>query len=161
MTDSEPRSAYEVLQVREDAEQIVIQAAYRALAALYHPDGNSAPNAERRMAELNGAYASVRSPDLRAVYDRSRKGKDAPPGRHPAATVVPPPPRQRPLNVDANGVLDFGRYIGWSLTDLARHDPDYLRWLSRHSSGIRYRQRIQALLPDPVKPRPPERRRGR
>ncbi len=44
--------------------------------------------------------------------------------------------------------LDFGRYAGWSLRDLSRHDPDYLRWLSRHSSGLRYRHEIQRLLPD-------------
>jgi hypothetical protein len=44
--------------------------------------------------------------------------------------------------------LDFGRYAGWRLADVARRDPDYLRWLSRHSSGIRYRQAIAALLPN-------------
>lgn len=38
---------------------------------------------------------------------------------------------------DANGrpepdVIDFGRYAGWRIADVARHDPDYLRWLSRH-----------------------------
>ena len=32
------RDAYEVLEVRVDASQVVIQAAFRALAALYHPD---------------------------------------------------------------------------------------------------------------------------
>jgi hypothetical protein len=45
------------------------------------------------------------------------------------------------------GVLDFGRYAGWRLADLARHDPDYLRWLSRHSAGIRFREQIARLLP--------------
>jgi hypothetical protein len=44
-------------------------------------------------------------------------------------------------------VLDFGRYLGWRITDLARHDPDYLRWLSRHSSGIRFRNAIARVLP--------------
>jgi hypothetical protein len=45
-------------------------------------------------------------------------------------------------------VLDFGRYAGWSLKALARHDPDYLRWLVRHSSGVRYRAEIRELIPD-------------
>ena len=40
-------------------------------------------------------------------------------------------------------LIDFGRYAGWSIKQLARHDPDYLRWLSRHSSGIRYRRVIE------------------
>jgi uncharacterized protein (DUF3820 family) len=42
--------------------------------------------------------------------------------------------------------LTFGRYAGWTLRDLARQDPDYLRWLSRHSSGIRYRTEIYQIL---------------
>ncbi len=42
--------------------------------------------------------------------------------------------------------LTFGRYTGWTLRDLARQDPDYLRWLSRHSSGIRYRTEIYQIL---------------
>jgi curved DNA-binding protein CbpA len=46
--------------------------------------------------------------------------------------------------------LDFGRYAGWSLGDLARRDPDYLRWLARHSSGIRFRGEIAKLLKEPI-----------
>ena len=46
----------------------------------------------------------------------------------------------------AGSVLTFGRYTGWSLRDLARHDPDYILWLSRHSSGIRYRTEIYGIL---------------
>ena len=43
--------AYKVLQVDPGADQLVIQAAYRALARRYHPDGD-APDAIR-MAEIN------------------------------------------------------------------------------------------------------------
>jgi uncharacterized protein (DUF3820 family) len=45
-------------------------------------------------------------------------------------------------------VLDFGRYSGWTLRDLVRQDPDYLRWLARHSSGFRYRSEIHELIPE-------------
>jgi hypothetical protein len=48
----------------------------------------------------------------------------------------------------ADARLDFGRYEGWTLRELARHDADYLRWLSRHSSGIRFRGPILRLLAD-------------
>jgi hypothetical protein len=48
----------------------------------------------------------------------------------------------------AFNVVDFGRYMGWTLKDLAKHDPDYLRWLSRSSGGVRYRNQIHELLPD-------------
>lgn len=42
--------------------------------------------------------------------------------------------------------LDFGRYAGSSIRDLAHRDPDYLRWLARHSSGIRFRREIARIL---------------
>ena len=44
-------------------------------------------------------------------------------------------------------VIDFGRYAGWRIADLVRHDPDYLRWLSRHSSGVRFLEAIARHLP--------------
>jgi uncharacterized protein (DUF3820 family) len=47
-------------------------------------------------------------------------------------------------------LLDFGRYAGSSLRDLARRDPDYLRWLARHSSGIRFRGDIARILTEPL-----------
>ena len=156
----ERRTAYEILQVREEADQVVLQAAYRALAAVYHPDLNASPGAERRMADLNDAYAAVRSPEHRAVYDRLRRPAEIPDARASAAPIVTPPPA-RATPGDGSALLDLGRYSGWSLADLARHDPDYLRWLSRHSSGIRYRRGIERVLKDSVKPPAPERTRTR
>ena len=43
-------------------------------------------------------------------------------------------------------VLDFGHYAGRSIEELAESDPDYLRWLERHTSGVRYRAEIQRVL---------------
>lgn len=146
---------YRVLQVDPRAEWFVLEAAYRALARHYHPDG-SAPNLER-MAEINRAYALVRSPDLRRHYDQHRV---IPVGPGPAAAdgaVVVPPSRFDPVarseavsgtaHADGTSVLNFGRYAGWSLRALSIRDPDYLRWLMRHSSGVRYRNEISRLLP--------------
>jgi curved DNA-binding protein CbpA len=45
-------------------------------------------------------------------------------------------------------VLDFGRYAGWRLVEILRHDADYLRWLCRQSAGLRYREQILRLLPN-------------
>jgi hypothetical protein len=42
--------------------------------------------------------------------------------------------------------LDFGHYAGHSIEELAEADPDYLRWLERHPSGVRYRSEIQRVL---------------
>lgn len=160
------RDPYEVLQIRPTAHQIVVRAAYRALAGRYHPDNDADPGATQRMAELNAAYAQIGTPDRRAVYDAlQRRMSDA------AAVSIPvPPPAPAPAGVShaaspkpGNAVLDFGRYNGWSVADIAKQDPDYLRWLSRHSSGIRYRRKIAELLDGQV-PSPrgsPERKRRR
>jgi hypothetical protein len=43
-------------------------------------------------------------------------------------------------------VLDFGRYAGWTLRQLAARDPDYLEWLLRSPGGRQYRAEITALL---------------
>lgn len=42
--------------------------------------------------------------------------------------------------------LDFGHYAGLTIEELATTDPDYLRWLERHPSGVRYRGEIQRVL---------------
>ena len=42
--------------------------------------------------------------------------------------------------------IDFGHYAGHSIEELAASDPDYLRWLARHPSGVRYRGEIERVL---------------
>jgi hypothetical protein len=42
--------------------------------------------------------------------------------------------------------LDFGHHAGRSIEELAEADPDYLRWLERHPSGVRYRAEIHRVL---------------
>lgn len=134
---------YAVLQVVPTAEQEVIQGAYKALAFKYHPDRDGTHRAAEKMAELNRAYSTLRTAVGRAAHDRSRRTTIA--GVSVAQTAAArwgPPP-----SVAASGsVLTFGRYTGWSLRDLARHDPDYILWLSRHSSGIRFRTEIYGIL---------------
>lgn len=161
MADDE-RDAYRMLQVRPDAHDAVIRAAYRALAAMYHPDRDPSDSATRRMADLNRAYDLVRSPDRRALYDRREKPANQP----PPVVPVPPAPQhgQRHDQVKAGPeMIDFGRYAGWTIKQLSRHDPDYLRWLSRHSSGIRYRRAIAEALDAAATPKsaPASKKRGR
>jgi curved DNA-binding protein CbpA len=135
---------YSILQVLPTAEQEVVQGAFKALAFKYHPDRDASRRAAEKMAELNRAYALLRDATARAAHDRSRRStiagiSVASSAQHHAASSPPP--------VTAPGsVLSFGRYTGWSLHDLARHDPDYVLWLSRHSSGIRYRTEIYGIL---------------
>ena len=139
-----PLDPYAVLQVVPGAEQEVVNAAYKALALKYHPDHDGTRRAATKMAELNRAYAIIRDPSARATYDRMRRRTIAGVSLAQAAwspgRAVPPP------SANGGSVLGFGRYSGWGLRDLARHDPDYLLWLSRHSSGIRYRTEIYGIL---------------
>ena len=136
------RDAYEVLEVHPKAHQEVIQAAYRVLAALYHPDRDDSFANTRRMAELNAAYARLRTRDLRELYDREQKlqRRAQPPIQQ--GYQAPQPASEDP----SKRALDFGRYAGYTIAQIARQDPDYLRWLSRHSSGVRFRSAIEAEL---------------
>ncbi len=143
---------YQILQVSPTAEQEVLHAAFRALAMKYHPDRDASARAARRMMELNQAYAMVREPQLRAQVDRMRRTARVP---FDAAAVPPMNGRSARPTVGRNGrtdnnanatKLDGGRYAGWTLKDLAGHDPDYLKWLARHSSGLRYRKEISLIL---------------
>jgi curved DNA-binding protein CbpA len=136
------RDAYEVLQVHPKANQLVIQAAYRVLAGQYHPDRDAASGATRRMVELNAAYEAVRTAERRELYDKQRNLATT------AVPIVTPYATHKTTSDDGGGsnIIDFGRYTGYSLEKLKRVDPEYLRWLSRHSAGVRYRRRIQELL---------------
>ncbi len=66
---------YAVLQVSPTAEAAVIEAAYRQLARLYHPDVNRAPDAKERMQALNAAYEVLGDPQRRAEYDAERAAR--------------------------------------------------------------------------------------
>ncbi len=68
----ENEDLYEILQVHPSAHPDVIQAAYRRLAFLYHPDRNPSPEAAEMMKRLNLAYETLSDPDQRAAYDRTR-----------------------------------------------------------------------------------------
>jgi hypothetical protein len=46
--------------------------------------------------------------------------------------------------------LDFGHHSGRTISELADADPDYLRWLARHPSGVRYRSEIARVLDSAV-----------
>lgn len=68
---------YQILGVLDDAEDIVIRAAYKALAQRYHPDkwtGN-VDESNRRMQEINEAYAVLSDSVKRKEYDATRESK--------------------------------------------------------------------------------------
>jgi len=86
---------YAILGVHPSAEDIVIRAAFKALAQRYHPDRFNGSNdeAHRRMADLTNAYETLSDPARRRKYDR-RRGLDARKARfyfkNPALERQPP-----------------------------------------------------------------------
>jgi curved DNA-binding protein CbpA len=192
---AEQRDPYKVLQVDPEAEDEVIQAAYRRLARKYHPDLAPGPEAEARMAAINAAWARLGDPVARAAYDRERTLRQAhaaevarhgsaasPPRRpNPPAGAQPRPATQdtpdevsrdwtsgrsdrgggydetmrAPEGLGAAGpppgnpsgsVLNFGRYAGWSLGEIARRDLEYIEWLDRTPIGRPYREEVDMIL---------------
>lgn len=92
---------YAILQVHPNAEPEVIEAAYRRLAAKYHPDVNPSPDATVRMQAINEAHRVLSDPARRAAYDARRARADAP-------SVQRSSPRPDPWQ-------QARRYIGWFL----------------------------------------------
>jgi curved DNA-binding protein CbpA len=137
---------YKILQVDTEAEPEVIRAAFRSLAQKYHPDVRG--GSEERMAALNAAWTMLRDPVRRAAVDRERAvstarwaPKDPREGEGAAASAT-----GAPSSSPSSTVLDFGRYAGWSLGEIARHDPDFLEWLARMPIGRAYRSQIDIVL---------------
>ena len=119
---------YRVLQVDASADSATIRAAYRALAAVSHPD-HAGADGEPRMRELNAAWEVLGDPRRRAAYDTERRANR--PAPVPAGPTGPrwtgragPPPGN-----PSGSVLTFGVFAGWSLGEIARTDPGYLQWL--------------------------------
>jgi curved DNA-binding protein CbpA len=205
---------YKVLQVDPEAEEEVIEAAYRRLARKYHPDVSPGPESQERMVRINQAWELLRDPTKRAAVDRARlrisgaaaqvasadaraaaadararaaaghpptpPGSTVGPDRRYAPTGVPPAPAPTPEAgpIDGTGqatgvaspdwagsgfgqaaasagpppgkpsgsVLNFGRYAGWSLGEIARTDLEYLEWLDRMPIGRLYQGEVDDLL---------------
>ncbi len=71
MTNPE-EDLYEILQVSPNAHHRVIEAAYRRLAQMHHPDIDSSPGSTARMIKINLAYKTLSDSSARAEYDANR-----------------------------------------------------------------------------------------
>jgi curved DNA-binding protein CbpA len=83
------RDPYRVLGVDPSAEYEVIKAAHRALAKKYHTDISPGTDSQRRMSEINAAWAILENETTREAWDRehlaSREGHS---GHAPTAPLV-------------------------------------------------------------------------
>lgn len=90
---AEPVDFYEVLQLSPNAEDEVIQAAFKRLALKWHPDRRPGdPLAAEQMKLLNAAYEVLSDPQKRKKYDARRKRsalRQAAEASTPPATTPP------------------------------------------------------------------------
>lgn len=148
----EREDLYRILQVDPAANPLVIQAAYRVLARIFHPD---VEGDDEQMKRINHAGSVLGDPRSRAEYDRQRAGRH--PGAPQPAQASPRPaaPASRGAGEDHAGpppghpsgpVMKYGRYEGWSLGEIARVDRPFLEWLGRVPAGRQMRDQIEAAL---------------
>lgn len=161
---------YRALQVDPAANPLVIQAAYRVLAQIWHPDVSGD---DGEMKRINAAWEVLGDPRRRKQYDIERAGRHPgaierphePAPSHPApapagATAAAPsgvgsPPATPPRPDDHAGppigepfgpLLKFGRYEGWTLGQVSRVDRAFLEWLRRVPAGRGLKDEIDAVL---------------
>ncbi len=133
--DVDTTNYYRILQVDPLAEYAVIRAAHRALAAVHHPDVGGL---ESDMAALNVAWTVLSDPVKRAAYDHDRRLRQGGERYSPDVTV--------PAEHHQGSIIDFGRYAGWSIPEIALTDSDYLEWLIRTPNGRRYQVEVAEAL---------------
>jgi hypothetical protein len=96
---------YGVLGLEPGATRADITAAYRRLAKEWHPDRRAGEGADRRMAEINGAYDLLRAEAWHALHtDRPRAATPAPPRGGPGGWLAPA--FRRALGRELLGVLE-------------------------------------------------------
>ena len=69
------KNFYEILGLSKDASQSEIKKAYRALSLEFHPDRNSAPDAQSKFQEISSAYEILGDQEKRDQYDREQSGQ--------------------------------------------------------------------------------------
>ncbi len=106
---------YALLHLHPGCSAAEIRSAYRRLARRYHPDLNPSPDAARRMAAINEAYAVLGNPVRRRAYDLAR-------GR--SLTLTPAwgrPSAARPRGTEGGGARQRTAAPGfWQATGAAR-----------------------------------------
>jgi curved DNA-binding protein CbpA len=168
----ERESLYRVLQVDPAASPLVIQAAYRVLARIFHPD---VEGDDEEMKRLNHAWSILGDPLRRAAYDRELAGRHPGPAAASSGASVAPAPRPSPSHAGSHAgshggasssrsaprqddhagppqgepfgpLLTFGRYEGWTIGQVSRVDRPFLEWLRSVPAGRGLRDEIDAVL---------------
>ncbi len=141
MTSRQSVDPYRELGVDPSADDRAIRAAYHRKARASHPDLGGDDQA---MARVNSAYDILKRQGPRAEHDLGHpSGGDPTAGpKAPPWTGAAGPPPGRP----SGARLDFGIFAGWTLGEIARHDPGYLVWLAERQEGKPYREAIERMV---------------
>jgi len=148
---------YKVLQVDPEAEDEVIEAAYRRLAKKYHPDVAPGPDAQERMVRINQAWEMLKEPVRRAAVDRARtrsagaaarvaadEGRARAASRGPGHAASRPPSRPASSSGHAGARATGGVPPAWGFPGMAdpgdadfRARPQYVspNWTSGRSQN--------------------------
>jgi molecular chaperone DnaJ len=169
------REPHEILGVVQNAAWVDVRSAYLTLARQYHPDGttpdgprmaeiNAAYDALERDRRMPGSERppltpvgpgkpdatsanAQRGPERGSLLWRMQAHED---GETASLRSAPEPgslsARMQTTAQADSPVLDFGPYAGHSIAEIAKHDPRYLRSISRQSRGLRYRRAIESEL---------------
>ena len=151
-------AAWEVLgdpmrRVAHDRQR-AIQAAVSRSSAGGSPDaggGAGPPNAAQgsaRPASSPQGGPKPRSPEPETVSRDWSSGRSSVGGGYDPSMRTPDGmgAAGRPPGNPSGSVMNFGRYDGWSLGEIARADLEYLEWLDRMPIGRPYRDEIDAIL---------------
>ena len=143
---------YALLGVARDASEADIKKAYRKLAMEFHPDRNTAPDAEARFKEITEAYEVLRDPQKRAAYDRYGKaglgGAGGPQGFHHVDLA-------EALNIfmrDFGGMGGFESMFGGGERRApgdGRRGPGHAGQRPAHARGCRERRQADGEAQDP------------
>ncbi len=146
--------------------QRALQAAVARSGTGASPDGATADAAASGSRPTGGSSASGAARDPARPASTSRPGspprapepetvsRDWSSGRSSVGGGYDPSMRKAdgqgaagaPPGNPSGSVMNFGRYDGWSLGEIARADIEYLEWLDRMPIGRPYRDEIDAIL---------------
>ena len=96
---------YETLGVSENASDIEIKKAYRALSLKYHPDRNTDTTATKKFQEINSAYGVLSDPEKKKIYDMGLDPDDVGGGGGPF-------PFPFPFPFGGDGGVHFSHHMG-------------------------------------------------
>ena len=140
LRDPESRAAYDIERASPMSSATTVEPAGPGPAG---PAPRPDPGLQRRSASrsreqppesVSRDWTSGRS-HVGGGYDPATMG-----AREGLGAAGPPPGNP------SGSVMNFGRYSGWSLGEIARRDVEYIEWLDRVPIGRPYREEMDVIL---------------